>query len=200
MKKRSGFAIIFVLIMTALILLVAVSFQVIASNDLILAKSSCDSMRAFYVASAGIAEKFMQLRSGITAPIMNETFTLATGKSGTFSVAVTLVQMGFFKTYSLDSTGIYGNVTKRISFTAKQVSFARFGYFSNSENMLIWHATQPVWFVSRDRINGPLHTNGQLNISGDPVFSGTGTHAVCHQSVCWPIFFLCGYFSVTIAY
>ena len=172
MKKRSGFAIIFVLVMTALILLVAVSFQVIASNDLILAKSSCDSMRAFYVANAGIAKKFMQLRSGDTSSIMNETFTLATGKSGTFSVAVTLTQMGFFKTYRLDSTGRYGNVIKRISFTVKQVSFARFGYFSNSENMLIWHATQPVWFVSRDRINGPLHTNDQLNISGDPVFEG----------------------------
>ncbi len=48
-----------------------------------------------------------------------------------------------------------------------QNSFSRFAFFSNNEN--------GVFFQNNDVINGPVHTNGTLNISGSPTFNGRVT-------------------------
>lgn len=172
MNRVRGFALIFALMVVALIVLVAAAFQIIALNDLSMAAAASDGIRASYIASAGIAKKFMELRSGNTAAISNESFTHATGDSGSFSATATLIQPSPFATYRLDSAGRYKNSSRRITMDVKQVSFARFAYFSNSENQLFWMWRRPIWFVTGDRLTGPLHTNDQLNISGDPIFDG----------------------------
>lgn len=171
-ENRKGFALIFALTITILIVFVAGAFFITAYNDLAMADAITNSIRAYYLSDAGLAKKFMELRSGSTSAITGETFTYASGSSGSFSVAVTQVSGGVFSVYRLDSTGVYKGRSKISSLTLKRISCARFGYFSNYENQLYWWWTQPVWFVTGDLLQGPVHTNDQLNIYGDPVFDG----------------------------
>ena len=42
--------------------------------------------------------------------------------------------------------------------------FSRFAYFSEDED--------GIWFFSSDTLHGPVHTNGQFNLDGGPVFFG----------------------------
>jgi len=44
-------------------------------------------------------------------------------------------------------------------------SFSRFAYFTNVE-------PSGIYFYSSDTFNGPVHTNGQMQISGNPTFNG----------------------------
>lgn len=48
-----------------------------------------------------------------------------------------------------------------------QDSFSRFAFFSNDEN--------GIYFGSGDVINGPVHTNGTLNMTDSPIFNGPVT-------------------------
>ncbi|MDD5428682.1 MAG: hypothetical protein PHI58_05550 [Candidatus Omnitrophica bacterium] len=173
MRKKSAFILVFVLVMMVLIILSLTALFYIAYNDLALAKRTSISMRAYYLAEAGIAKRFMDLRTedppntGTTTGTF--TFTNNGADSGTFSVNTTLVSTGV---YTLVSTGTYKNVSRVVSFTIRQVSFSRYSYLSNSESQLFWFWKNPIWFTTGDLLTGPLFTNDQLNIYGNPIFEG----------------------------
>lgn len=167
---RGGFALIFALALLLLIILIASAFSLLAYNDLAMAGRETNSIRAYYAAEAGIAKKFIELRSG-NLNTLSENFSVGAA-SGTYSVTVDLIQSGAFPTYRLTSTGSYKGAVRRIVFTARQASYTRYGYFSNDEDRLFWWGSQPIWFITGDILYGPFHTNDRLNIWGDPVFDG----------------------------
>lgn len=162
----------FTLLMVALIILIIVTFSVIPYNELVAAENAGNYIRAYHIAEAGIAKKFMDLRSTGSTTSLSENFTIVSGSTGTYSVTVDTVQGGEFPAYRMTSLGTYKNRQRQISFTVKQISCARFAYLSNDEDMMSWGGPQPIWFISGDIIRGPLHTNDRLNISGDPIFEG----------------------------
>ena len=176
MLNKRGFMLVFALVIIMLVVLSLAALFLISYSDLGMAVTESKGMKAYYIAEAGLAKKFMDLRAGdnisITSPV---TFTLGDGSSGTFSVAVNQISLVPFPSYTLTSTGTYANVTRIVSLTLKQVSYSTYGYLSNSEDSFYWGS--PIWFVTGDILSGPLHTNDQLNISGNPVFKGPVTSA-----------------------
>ncbi len=50
--------------------------------------------------------------------------------------------------------------------------FTKYAYFTNDEHFLVWYGSVPVWFRTGDFLGGPVHTNSNFNISGNPVFDG----------------------------
>ncbi len=66
------------------------------------------------------------------------------------------------------STMTVGQATRRVTKILSTESFARYSYFTNSERS----GGSPIWFTSRDRLNGPVHSNDRFNLSGNPVFNG----------------------------
>jgi hypothetical protein len=50
--------------------------------------------------------------------------------------------------------------------------FTKYAYFTNDEHFLVWYGSVPVWFREGDFLGGPVHTNSNFNISGDPIFDG----------------------------
>lgn len=172
--EKKGFALVYALALMVLMILMASTFFTIPYNELAEATAAANSVKAYYVAEAGIAKKFMELRAGSTDPL-SESFNIFTGETGNYSVSVTLVPDGAFATYRLDSTGAFRGMTRTISLTVRQVSYARYAYLSNDEDMMFWYGDVPIWFVTGDTITGPLHSNDQLNISGNPVFMGPVT-------------------------
>ncbi len=171
MKRQKGFALLFTMLVTSLIIFIIGAIFLISSNDLSAAYSTCNAIRAHQIAEAGLAKKFMDLREGNTGSTSG-TFTLASGLSGTYSVTASQIQGGIFPIYRLYSTGIYKGMSKSVSLTLRQISCARFGYLSNNEDLLYWWGLRPIWFITGDVLNGPFHSNDQLNISGDPTFNG----------------------------
>ncbi len=167
MKKVKGFVLIFTLFIIGLVTLVASTFFISAYNEFAAAETASNNMRAYYIAEAGLAKKFMDLRSGNINPL-SENFTILAGISGSYSVTVTLVGGGVMPTYRLDSAGYYKTTTKAVSLTLKQISCARYAYLTNSER----RSGNRIWFITNDYMRGPLHSNDQLNISGNPTFDG----------------------------
>lgn len=75
------------------------------------------------------------------------------------------------KYYTIASTGYVGRHTRSLELVVSPQSFADFLYFTDREHMQ--GGGNPVWFVSPDLIDGPLHTNDQVHIFGDPTFAGS---------------------------
>ena len=170
--KGKGYALIFVLLMVALILLSITAVSFITFSDLNMAKTASINMKAYYIAEAGLAKKFMDLRGSLTSSINppGQNFTLNTAGTdfGTYVVNVTPMAAGNFLKYQLDATGTYKNVKRTVSLIVQQSAISRFAYMSDQET----YGGNPIWFLSRDTIHGPLYTNGQIHVSGNPTFDG----------------------------
>ena len=89
MNRKKGFIMIFALVIIMLIIFSIGALSIISYNDLAIAGIESKNMRAYYLAEAGIARKFMELRDNNNGNIgpTNVTFTDGTG---TYSVAVTV--------------------------------------------------------------------------------------------------------------
>jgi Tfp pilus assembly protein PilE len=174
MKIKKGFALIFTLMIASLIIAIIVSITAISSGDLSLAKRMTNTMRAYYLAEAGLARKFAELRAdtaGHASDINNAVVNFPTGNSGSFSVDVEQVGAGVFPTFTLTSTGTYpvtNGVSKTLRLTVRQITIARYIYLTNLET----RSGSNIWFIGGDIVRGPMHTNGQINIYDDPVFEG----------------------------
>ena len=175
MLNRRGFMLVFTLVIIMLIVLSLAALFLISYNDLGMAATESKGMKAYYIAEAGLAKRFMDLRTGDLSPTSPGSLILGDGSYGTFNVAMSPQPPAPFPVYTLTSTGTYNNVSRTVSFTVKQVSYSTYGYLSNSEDSFYWGS--PIWFVTGDILSGPLHSNDQLNISGNPVFKGPVTSA-----------------------
>jgi hypothetical protein len=161
MNKKSGFALVFAIIIMSLIMAVMASFFAITTSDLALENTTANGIRAYYLAEAGIARKFVDLRSGNTSSLSTQTVTLSAGNTGTYEVTVTPVSGYSLPAYKLDSAGTYMNISKTISLTVRQTTYA---------NYMLLSAKSGYSFKGGDIIRGPVHTNGGLYIDGNPVF------------------------------
>lgn len=65
------------------------------------------------------------------------------------------------------SIGAYGGATDTAVVVWRKASFSEFAYFTNVEPV--------IYFTTGDSLKGPVHTNGTLHISGNPVFTGKVT-------------------------
>jgi hypothetical protein len=66
--------------------------------------------------------------------------------------------------YRIHSYGTSGMITRHIVLDSESLTYASFGWFTNDE--------AGEYFSDGDFIDGLVHTNDQLNIWGDPTFSG----------------------------
>lgn len=64
----------------------------------------------------------------------------------------------------ITATSVYGDTTATSIVIIRKSAFSEFLYFSNSEPM--------IYFITGDTLAGPMHTNGQFHIYGNPVFYG----------------------------
>jgi hypothetical protein len=171
MNRKKGFVLVFALITALIIITIIMSFAAIASGDLSLAGRTSNTIRAYYLAEAGLSRKFAEIRAdtaGHDSDINSATINLSTGNPGSFSVDVTQIGFGVFPTYTLRSTGTYKGVSKIIIMTIRQISVARYIYLTNLET----RSGSPIWFINGDIVRGPMHTNGQINVYRDPTFEG----------------------------
>lgn len=170
-KYNKGFAMVFSLvILLSIILSIDVYFQV-ASSGFRIAGISADTKRAYYLADAGLADAFMKLRSysnpQSSFTVSNNNYTIGNG-NGSYSVQVSLIN-ATWPTFIITSTGTYGNMSKVLQLTVQETTASMFAYLSNSETHPVYGQ---LWWITNMYTVGPVYTNGQFNIWGDPIFDG----------------------------
>ncbi|MCX5696135.1 MAG: hypothetical protein NTW18_05740 [Candidatus Omnitrophica bacterium] len=159
------------LIATYLVVAVLIVFVITFVNASIGQNSAVNlfkkQMQAFDLAESGLDKAVQQLRDGSASD-----FPGTLSPVGTYAVTITdLGLYGTMRRYKIVSVGIAGNISKRLTNIVQVDNYARYIWFTDGEN----YGSSNVWFWDQDHLNGPTHTNGQLNIAGHnpgPIFDG----------------------------
>jgi Tfp pilus assembly protein PilX len=180
MNEDGAALVIVILIMLALTAIV-MGVSSISVNETQIASNEMLDKRAFYLAEAG-AEKSIKYLAQLSTPFRG-TGTLRDQPYRLLN-DVSLYGEGTVTTWldPLDSNT--GNPTRFVAVTVRatlngtgmtkvlqvkvgQQNFSRYAYFSDLEKD---PSGTTIWFVTKDVFYGPLHTNDQMHIYGDPTF------------------------------
>jgi hypothetical protein len=184
-NKRDGFALAFSVVFTALIMLSVTTFLLIATNDLVMSKKSADITKAYYLADAGLANAFMYIRNPANAAgsftLSNVAYPVGPSLTGSYQVNATYTG---YANYTIVSTGVYRGATKKLELKISGVSFSRWAYTTNKEYIPsnvypapgggLLGRTNSYW-ITGNIVTGPINTNANLYIAGNPVFNGPVT-------------------------
>jgi hypothetical protein len=172
MKNRKGFMLIFSYAVVSVIVILVAAYVARSINEIRMAQREKNSAAALYAAEAGIDYAFDWLKSQGTPPSGTSSFSVTGGPSlttGTYSVMIDPNDSNptsYSKRYNIIATGQCEDSTRTVNLEVTQDNFSRHVWFTDSET----YDGASVWFVTNDSLNGPVHTNGRFNISGDPWF------------------------------
>jgi len=146
-------------------------------TELLVANRSLANQQAFHLAEAGMDDAIVTLRAFLTttgsppAQLLQGTTELTMGQSTFRIVPDPKNAASFIDYFTIEASGTLRGLTRprRLTGLFRTESFARYAYFTNFETM---RNGQVVWFSTSNTVEGPLHTNGQLNISNAPTFNG----------------------------
>jgi hypothetical protein len=135
----------------------------IGSNISKVSNSAMDNYLAYYRSS--MAHDIAAAGTNMAARAIWENmawragFGTRTFMGGTFASRVTDLGSNQVK---ITTTSTYMDQTSVISIILQPSSFSRFGYYSVQEGNIFWITGDTVW--------GPMHTQDNIHVSGDPVF------------------------------
>jgi hypothetical protein len=185
----AGYALILVTFVLFGLGIIGFTFMSMAGSETRASQQSLDTQRAFWLAESGRNRALGWMTSQAVPPVRNmNIFAGAPGPDGgvyTVDCAVdsaTLAQGEI--AYYLDCVGESRGIRRRIVQRIRQISFARFAYFTDDERTL---AGGPVWHATGETVGGPMHSNGTIRIAGSPHFQGLVTSAA-GQMIAYPSF------------
>lgn len=173
---QRGSTLIGVTVLAIVMMLSALAVLRVGSQDAALAVRDVRASEAFYCAEAGLQRATAWLTAQGIFPSF-DTYPLGETAQqlgpGSYLVSIrpdTIHSTPTRPAYTISSVGCAGRHVRRLEIDVGPQSFADFLYFTNMEH-------EPggggaCWFTSADVMDGPLHTNDQLHIFGDPVFKG----------------------------
>jgi len=176
-RTKRGIALLTTLFALAIVSVIGFAIVTLSLTEYRTTNSNIMISQAYYCARSGIAMAKANLKSNY-----NWTGTGSTpGVCGDGNFQVTSVYYGSGtnnKCWLVTSVGTYQNATRTLKIWMGLDSFAKFAYFTNQELCsAIVGGSGVIWFTDRDKINGPVHTNGYFSISGTPDFSDKMTSA-----------------------
>ena len=175
-RAESGIALFGIVVLSIIMLLLIMSVLTIGSLDAGLAKHRAAKSRAFYLAEGGLTRGLLWLEAQAAAPTGTDTLLPFgadpdTAGHGTYMVRIvpdstngTVYRPG----YTIVSTGRVGGRERTLALRAKAELFSDYLYFTDREHEPGF--LSPLWFHSGDVLDGPLFTNDQICIQGDPTF------------------------------
>jgi len=170
--SQSGSVLVATAAFVAVMLISALAIVSIGSQDAALAARDAQAAAAFYLAEAGVERGQSWLNSQYTAP--GDTLS-PFGQDpdvlgiGTYTV---MIEPGGDPTrtvYTVRSVGTVAGETRAIEIDVRSRTFLDYLFFTNRDA----GPGGTKNFVSEETVDGPVHTNGQIRIWGDPVFTNT---------------------------
>jgi hypothetical protein len=182
--NETGSILIIAASLAGILLVVTLSVYQIASQDAGLAQRDFSRVQALYLAESGLAKGLTWLEAQEAPPTDQHTFypwgqAPDTLSCGTYTMAIrpdpgngaTAAQ----QVYTIASMGVRDGHQRSLELDVATGTIADFLYFTNREHEPGAGAT--VWYCSADVIDGPLHSNDQISIFGDPIFMDKVTSA-----------------------
>jgi len=180
-RNESGSTLVVVMVLALALMISTLAVLEFGTQDASLARRDVQTARAFYLAEAGLERAVSWLEAQSTFPTsavmpFGEEPTIL--GDGDYFAEVYIDSVNSTATrpaYVVRSTGTAGGKMRVLEVDVAPQSFADFLYFTDIEHEV--GGGTPCWFISSDEIDGPLHTNDQISIFGDPVFRDDVTSA-----------------------
>jgi hypothetical protein len=175
LKNERGGILVGVSICTIIMLLSALAILRVGGQDAALAVRDVRTSEVFYLAEAGIERGQSWLEAQDTYPEAGlRPFGEGPEGLGCGGYLVEIVPDSIHSTptrpaFTIRSTGDIDGRMRTVEVDVVPQTFGDFLYFTDDE---LSSSGATIWFVSPDYINGPMHTNGQMHIWGDPRFGG----------------------------
>jgi len=185
LKNERGSALMAAFWMLVVLLLAGLASSYSTSTEVSLAGNERMEAQLFYLAEAGV-EQVKKYINTLGGPITG------TGLDGTEPVQIYFEEpigmaggaQGLFTAYVDPQARQEGKPTKFLAITVRawmpnspltktiqeqvgQENFAKYSYFTDLEQM---SGGGTIWWTTGDILRGPVHSNSQLNINGDPIY------------------------------
>lgn len=190
MKRKRGMALIVAMMSLTGAVIIGLSVVSVSSRSTMQASRVRSQATAFNLAEAGVERTVRWFMDQAYPPSTSANFDPFSGTKtlggGTYTVVVDPDNANAsnpLKSWLVTATGTANGISQKVQVTIKQRSFGQYAYFSDQESAN--PSTSPIWFMSRDRIRGPVHTNNSngaitnIDWSGvtQPIFESTVTMA-----------------------
>jgi hypothetical protein len=179
-RGERGSTLLVVLIIMSAVGAIAAGMSFMARTESALASNDVQDKETFYLCESAVEEAIAYLNTlgepfRGTGPNRDQPFALMTGAhrpNGQVTVYLDAKdtnsgQPTRFVQISARAEHDNGRVAKALSVRVGQQNFSRYAYFSDLE---VRPSGSIIWFFSGDQLYGPVHTNDQLHISGNPIF------------------------------
>ena len=189
LRQNRGFALIFAMIFLFMIIAFMGIFIMVVANGIAQANRLANTKKAYYVAEAGLADAYSRItQAGVNTIATNSSYIPSPNTdNGVFAVGsvngsytVSVVYSNSPRTnYTITSSGMYRSATVTLQLKIIGASISKYAYWSQSEiNQQLGGA---LWWVGMPGFTmlttGPVQTNGQLNIFGNPIFYNAVTES-----------------------
>jgi hypothetical protein len=188
-RSQVGSVLIGVVILAFVMLTSCLAVLRLGAQDAALAMRDVRATQSFYLAESGLerGETWLRAQSvpptSYADPLCGVPDTLG---GGVYSILVTANTTGSRPIYQVTSLGTADNHTRVHQIDLSPRSYTDYLYFVNRDV----GPGAPAWFCSGDTVHGPVHTNDQIGIRGNPVFEGpveSGASLLCYHNNGTPI-------------
>jgi hypothetical protein len=165
---QTGGTLVAVLAVVTSVLLVGGALFALGVGESGVVDYSVDSSRSFWIAESGIerARAWLEAQAGEIPPIFPDegSFLEQPLRGGEYHVVITQYASAnpWVTEYEVNSTGVYERAVSHVRAVLRNETFAQYMYFADE--------MQEIWFITGDRLDGRVHTNGYIRIDGDPWF------------------------------
>jgi len=166
--NQSGSSLIPIMGITVAVLLVGGAIFSLGVSESDVVDQSVDTTRSFWLAEAGIerGRGWLEALSDLTPPVYPASgeFLEQPLGGGNYDVSITIFDdtNPWLVEYEIISTGAYEEGVSHIRAIYRNETFAQYMYFADE--------MEEIWFITGDRLDGRVHTNGYIHINGDPWF------------------------------
>jgi len=167
-RPERGGVLVIVLAIVAAVLLIGVALFVLGGGESGIVEHRVDSVRAFYLAEAGLdrAKSWLEALAQQDPPSFpaSGAFNDQWLGGGEYDVTITKVASGgpWVTSYDVVSTAAVDGAVRQVRARLQNETFAQYVYYADEPSQ--------IWFTSRDSLHGRVHVNGTMYISGAPWF------------------------------
>lgn len=167
---QRGVLLAWVLMLLAILSVLTVAALTLASNQFVMGAHYSSSVKSLHYAEGGIYHYLAYLNSesaslqsepplNVEIPYEDGCYCLDIAEGDPAGGRMVLRSTGWTKTSGQNSD------PRTVEVVLSKRTFSEYGYFSQDDGNNIWWTTDEISY-------GPLHTNGILRISGNPIFYG----------------------------
>ena len=168
-KGELGAALFTVLLFILVVSILAMGASALVPLESRLVTRAIESEQALFIAEGGLEYGKAYLEGKFPDFPGNYTETKTLG-NGLFTVTLTPlpVSMGWLREFEVVSIGTVKQSTRVLRTVERIGAFSKYVYFTDEERPP--QMNRPIWFATSDTLTGPVHTNDQIHIMGDPSF------------------------------